>query len=135
MAGAVFLRTHWLEIWSGNVASITENIMISRVNRTLVRRAEAQTALANSTKAYFSTSYVSTVSLTLGTGVNWNSINETLSQSWERGELVVQSNCEDWNRFELASTIRAGIGSWMADEYLDWCEKFSDLHGINESES
>lgn len=130
MCGAIFLRTHWLDMWGGKVTWINENIQISRVMRTLSKVKDPSQALSFESEKHFFTTYVSTVSLTLGTGVNWEKVNAALSESWSKGEMEYPDFDKDWDKHYLAGLIESSLGQEMKKEYLSWCARFAALHQI-----
>lgn len=130
MCGAIFLKSHWLNIWGGRVTWINENIQISRVMRTLSKIKDPTQALSLEGKKHFYTTYVSSVSLTLGTGVNWEKVNAALSKSWSKREMETPDFDKDWDKHYLAGLIESSLGEEMKNEYLSWCARFSALHQI-----
>ena len=128
MAGVIYDKNHWLHLWSGQIPWINENLMISRTISRLRESGFPRNAVLQSNENLFKTSFVSTASLTLGTGVDWPAINNEISQIWYSGQLQIPESCVDWDAGIFAQIISASLGTTMSAEYIDWCGKFQRLH-------
>jgi len=128
MCGAVFQRSHWLEIWRGNFISIQENLPISRIVKKLWATSRPEVALAVAKQKMFKTTFNSTISLTLGTDVNWDSFNRVWSEEWLRGNLHHPTGDRDWSSSDLARILDFKLGEHASSSYREWVVRFGELH-------
>lgn len=128
MCGALFLRSHWSHLWGGRIPRINENIMISRALRLLRQDPNPERKLAIGSKRLFETTFLSTVSLTLGTEVDWDKFNQTWSEAWLEGGLKSRPSSADWDFATLRDIIQKAHGVSAAAAYEKWCSEFAGLH-------
>jgi hypothetical protein len=128
MCGAMFLKSHWSYLWRGRISRINENIMIGRAMRLLRRDSTPRQKLAIGAKKLFETTFLSSVSLTLGTDVNWDNLNLAWSDAWLDGRLGWGQTSADWDFATLHGIIQNELGSAAAEAYSKWCLNFAALH-------
>jgi hypothetical protein len=128
MCGAVFLKEHWLYVWSGRLRSIDENILISRVLDKLLRFRPISSPFGMTLEGHVMNTYVSSMSLSLGFEVDWTLFNECWSQAWLEGTLDSPGYSSDWDPLKLAELLNQRLGPNSATNYLDWVNKFRKMH-------
>ena len=128
MCGAIFLKSHWSHLWGGRIPRINENIMIGRALRLLRHDLKPKQKLAIGSKKLFETTYLSSVSLTLGTDVDWDKFNRAWSNAWLEGGLRSPRRAGDWDFAVLHGIIQKEHGQVGAEAYEKWCSDFAILH-------
>jgi hypothetical protein len=128
MCGAIFLKSHWSYLWGGRIPWINENIMIGRALRLLRHDPKPKQKLAIGSKKLFETTFLSSVSLTLGTDVDWDKLNGAWSDAWLKGGLKFELSSADWDFATLHGIIQEAHGPAAAEAYEKWCTDFAVLH-------
>ena len=128
MCGVIYRREDWLENWKGDFKNINENRMISRaVSRLMASPSIGKHFLVPHT-SQVKTTFVSSISWDLGTGVDWEACNLAFSHSWIRGDLAFPEGSQDWDAQALASIVRRSLGVEAQKKYLQWVQKFWAMH-------
>lgn len=128
ICGTVFRKTYWSHLWEGRISRINENIMISRALRLLRIDPDPRHRLAITPKKLFETTYLSSVSLTLGKDVDWDKLNQAWSDAWLEGRLKLPEDSADWDFSTLRGIVQEVYGHAAAEAYEHWCSDFAVLH-------
>ena len=128
IAGAIFTTSHWLALWKHPQRRINENIQISRALQEIRHSKTPNRFLASSKHQFFYTTYSSSSSSALQSGIHWDRVNFVLSTRWMNGHLQTPPDTMDWSEGEFEEIIEEELGPLFSSAYRTWVSRFKQMH-------